>query len=99
MIITFSPQRRDDTISLIKETGETIRINGELFNFDPLQEGDMIPKDVVPCEWITGPVERKDGHVHLNIILPHGPNPSQAVSFPETITVTETGPIPLPTEE
>jgi hypothetical protein len=96
MRISFSPQRRDDALVLEKSSGDRLRINGELFNFNPLADGDTIPAGAVPCEWVVGPVERIDGEVHLTLILPHGPNPSQAVAFPEPITVSEDGPIEVP---
>lgn len=99
MRISFSPQRRDDALSLEKSNGDRLRINGELFNFNPLNEGDKIPAGGVPCEWVVGPVERIDGVVCLTLILPHGPNPSQPVAFPEAITVTEDGPIELPVDK
>ncbi|KFL31487.1 hypothetical protein JP75_08085 [Devosia riboflavina] len=96
MRISFSPQRRDDTLALEKSSGDRLRINGELFNFNPLAEGDMIPAGAVPCAWIVGPVERIAGEVRLTLILPHGPTPSQAVAFPEPVTVAEDGPIEVP---
>lgn len=99
MIISFSPQRRDDTLELEKTNGDRLRINGELFNFGPLPDGGTIPVGEIPCEWIVGPVERIDGEIHLTLILPHGPNPSQAVAFPEPITVTEDGPVAIPHDE
>jgi hypothetical protein len=95
MRISFSPQRRDDTLTLEK-TGDRLRINGALFNFSPLADGDTVPAGEVPCEWIVGPIERVDGEIHLTLILPHGPIPSQAVAFPEPITITEDGPIAVP---
>lgn len=96
MRISFSPQRRDDRLALEKSNGDHLRINGELFNFNPLNDGDVIPAGVVPNDWIVGPVERVDGEIHLTLILPHGPNPSQSVAFPEPITVVEDGPIHVP---
>lgn len=95
MRITLTPQRRDDTLS-VEVTGKRIRINGELFNFNGLDDGDAIPAGVVPCEWIVGAVECVDGEIHLSLILPHGPNPSQAVAFPAPIIATADGPIVLP---
>lgn len=94
MRISFSPQRSDYTLTLERTSPDRLRINGELFNFGPLNDGDMLPK--VPCDWIVGPVERIDDEVHLTLILPHGPNPSEAVAFPEPISVTQDGPITLP---
>lgn len=96
MRIHFSPQRRDDTLVLEKTTGDHLRINGELFNFDPLGEGDVLPAGAIPCDWIVGPVERINGEVNVTVILPHGPNPSPAVAFPESILVTADGPIAVP---
>lgn len=96
MRISFSPQRRDDALTLEKSMGDRLRINGELFNFNPLAEGDTIPEGAVPCPWIIGPVERIGGEICLTVILPHYPNPSPAVAFPEPITVIEDGPITIP---
>lgn len=98
MRISFSPQRRDDSLSLERTSPDRLRINGDLFNFNPLNDGDLISEGVVPCEWIIGPIERVDGEIHLTLILPHGPNPSQSVAFPEPITVTEDGPIEIPSD-
>ena len=99
MRISFSPQRCDDKLSLEKGIGDRIRINGELFNFDPLNDGDTISAEDVPCEWIVGPVEKVDDEVRLTIRLPHGPNPSQAVAFPDPVTVTAEGPVAIPHDE
>lgn len=93
MYISFSPQRRDDTLTLERTAPDRIRINGELFNFGPLADGDELPVGAVPCEWIVGPVQRIDGEIHLALILPHGANPTRDQAFPESIHVTEDGPI------
>ncbi|GGA65788.1 hypothetical protein [Pelagibacterium lentulum] len=99
MHISFSPQRRDDTLTLERTAPNRLRINGELFNFSPMEDGDVIEAGTVPCDWIVGPVEKIDGEVRLTVRLPHGPSPSQAVAFPEPITVTEDGPIAVPSDE
>lgn len=99
MKVSFSPQRRDGALTLEKSNGDRLRINGELFNFNPLPDGGTIPAGAVPCEWIVGPVERIDGEVCLTLILPHGPYPSPAVAFPDPITVTEDGSIAVPHDE
>lgn len=98
MHISFSPQRRSGALTIERTAPDRLRINGELFNFNPLADGDTISAGETPCEWIVGPVTRADGVIHLTLILPHGPNPSQAVAFPEPIHVTQDGPITLPGE-
>lgn len=98
MIISFSPQRRDDALTLEKTSGDRLRINGELFNFDPLEDGWTIPAGAIPCEWIVGPVDRIDGVVHLTLILPHGAQPETWQAFPAAIDVTDDGPVDIPVD-
>lgn len=98
MHISFSPMRRDDALSVTK-AGDVLTINGEAFDLSSLPDGATIPHGVVPCELISGPVERIVGEIHLTLLLPHGPKPSAAVAFPEPITVTEDGPITVPHDE
>lgn len=99
MHISFVPQRRDDRLTLEKTAGDRLRINGALFNFNTMNDGDVIPAGVAPSDWIVGPIEKIDGEVRITLILPHGPNASQPVAFPEPITVTADGPIAVPHDE
>lgn len=92
MKIALSPQRRDDKLE-VEVSGDRIRINGELFNFNPLKEGDVVRADAVPSEWIVGDVSRRDGEIELTLILPHGPDPSDKMAFPSPISVIKDGPV------
>jgi hypothetical protein len=98
MIISLSPQRRNDTLTVTK-SGDVLTINGEDFDFTDLPDGETIPAGVVPCEFITGPVMRIDGDLHLTVILPHSANPPSSVTHPDPIIDPDDGPIPLPTDE
>jgi hypothetical protein len=95
MRISFSPQRRDDSLEVSK-AGDVLTIKGQVFDFSSLPDGGAIPAGEVPCEWITGPVERVGGELHLTLILPHGANPSAAVAFPAEIVGPTDGPIAVP---
>lgn len=95
MIISLSPQRRDDALSLSK-IGDILTINGESFDFSSLPDGATIPAGAVPCEWISGQIDRVDGTVRMTIILPHGQNPSSDVLFPAPILNPPDGEIILP---
>lgn len=95
MKITLSPVRMDETLTGTV-TGDALTLNGEAFDFTQLPEGGTLPAEAIASDWITGPVSRIDGELHLTLRLPHGPNPSRAVAFPEPVTVTADGPIPLP---
>ncbi|WP_278397757.1 hypothetical protein [Stutzerimonas kunmingensis] len=98
MRLILSPSRRDEALSASR-VGDTLTLNGERFDFSQLPEGGTLPADKITSGWIIGPVSRLNGELHLTLRLPHGPNPSRAVAFPEPIHVTEDGPIPLPTDE
>ncbi|MDX0256570.1 hypothetical protein GOC32_16560 [Sinorhizobium meliloti] len=97
MQIKFSPQRRDDLLTVTK-AGDVFTVNGVAFDFSTLPDGATVPAGEVPCEWLVGPVERIAGELHLTLILPHGPNPSQAVAFPAPIVDPSDGIIPLPAD-
>lgn len=95
MQISFSPVRRDDAL-VVSKSGDTLTINGEAFDFSSMPEGATIPPGEVPCEWITGPVERIGGDLRLTLILPHGANPSAAVAFPAPLINPPDGPLAIP---
>lgn len=95
MQIKFNPQRRDDSLSVVKQ-GDTLIINGTEYDFSAVPEGATLPADAIDSDLFGGPVERIGGELYVTLTLPHGPNPSQAVAFPEPITVSEDGPVALP---
>lgn len=95
MQIKFNPQRRDDTLTVVKQ-GDTLIVNGTEFDFSAVPEGATLPADAIDSDLFSGPVERINGELVLTLTLPHGPNPSKAVAFPEPITVSEDGPVLLP---
>lgn len=98
MHINLSPVRLDETLTASR-AGDVLTLNGETFDFAPLPDGATLPAEAIASEWIAGDVSRIDGVVHLTLRLPHGPNPSHAVAFPEPINVTRDGPIVLPIDE
>lgn len=95
MIISLSPKLLSTPLAASR-AGDVLTLNGEAFDFGPLPDGATLPADAIVSDWIVGDVSRIDGVLHLTLRLPHGPNPSRAVAFPEPVTVTEDGPIALP---
>ena len=95
MKITLSPQRRDDTLTVIKQ-GDTLTINGTAYDFTQLPDGGTLPADAVDCEYIVGSVDRVDGELELTLLLPHGANASEAARFPEPIINPADGELELP---
>lgn len=95
MKIIFSPQRRDDVLTISK-SGDALTINGVPYDFSPLPDGASLPKDAIGCEWICGDVSRINGELEIPILLPHGPDASMAARFPEPMAVTIDGEVVLP---
>ena len=95
MIITLSPQRRDDTLIVLKQ-GDILTINGETLDFTQLQEGATLPKAAVGNPFVVSDVERIDGGLHLSLLLPYGRGASSAAKFPEPIINPADGELELP---
>ena len=94
MRISFSPQRRDDTLTVSK-SGDTLTINGDLVDLSAIPDGATLPAGAIDSEWIVGPVDRIGGVLHVKLVLPHGANALPSVAFAEAITVTD-GSIEIP---
>ena len=95
MKIFLSPQRRDDTLSVVRR-GDLLVVNDEPFDFSAVGEGDILPRSAIESEWFAGDVTRVNGELELTLILPNPANFSQAQAFPAPITVTKNGPVVLP---
>lgn len=95
MKISFSPQRRDYDLRIVK-SGDTLNIDGIDYDFSVIPDGAILPRDAVDCEWIASDVERVSGALQLTILLPHGPNASESARFPAPIIDPSDGPLELP---
>ena len=93
--ITLSPQVRTDKLAVSK-SGDALTINGVVCDFAPLTEGSTLPADAVGCEYIVGPVSRKNGDVELTLLLPITAAASEAARFPQPVTVINDGEVALP---
>jgi hypothetical protein len=97
MHIILTPQRLNETLTA-SLAGDVLTLNGTEFDFAELPEGATLPAEAIESPWFERPgkVERINGVLHLTLILPIGPNPSQALAFPAPLQVIEDGPIALP---
>lgn len=95
MIITLSPQFRSDSLTVSKQ-GDTLTINGHDYDFSVIPDGATLPADAIGCEYIVGNVERIAGALHLTLMLPNGPDASEAARFPAPINNPADGPLELP---
>lgn len=96
MIIKIIPDRKDIGLPEIRYAKDALTIDGEVFDFGPLPNGATLPSTAIDSYWFDGPVERIDGEISLTLRLPHGPNPSPEVAFPQPIRVTKAGAVKLP---
>ena len=95
MILNYSPQRRDNTLTIIK-AGDILTINGTVYDFTNLLDGATLPREAIDCEFIISDVNRINGEIELTILLPHGANASHEARFPEPINMTNDGQVVLP---
>ena len=95
MKITLSPLRANTPLTASRD-GDTLTLNGEPFDFNPLEEGETLPADAIDSEWITGGVTRTNGALHITLRLPHGANAPGETRFPEPIIDPPDGEIALP---
>ena len=95
MQITLTPQRRNGSLTVSKQGG-TLTVNGTAYDFSVIPDGATLPASAVDCEYVTGNIERINGVLHISLILPHGPNPSQEVAFPAPIINPADGVLELP---
>jgi len=95
MTLNFSPQRRDDTLTVTK-AGDVLTINGTEFDFSQVPDGGLLPRDAVDCPWLASDVERVDGELVLTLLLPHGANASEARRFPQPLTDVPDGEVEFP---
>ncbi|RBL69796.1 hypothetical protein C3E98_019065 [Pseudomonas sp. MWU13-2625] len=95
MIINLSPQRREDALSIIK-SGDVLTLNGEVFDFSLIQEGDTLPASAITSPWFLNKVERNGGELELTLIFPNPPNFSQEQAFPVPLVDIPDGAVQLP---
>ena len=103
MKIKLLPQRCNDTLTVLKQ-GEVLTINGSDYDFTNLPDGGKLPlysnkedlTKTIDCKWIVSDVKRINGELELTLLLPHGPNASEAARFPEPIMDPADGEVELP---
>lgn len=95
MKILLSPQRRDDTLEVIKN-GDVLKVNGKDFDFSPVGEGDTLPRQAIDSLWFVGDIERVNGELILTLLLPNPRDYSQEQAFPVPLVNVMDGPVVFP---
>lgn len=95
MKIRLTPSRMDRQFSGAVE-GDVITVNGQSFDFSPLQDGGELPATAIDARWMVGGAYRRDGEVYLTLICPHGANAPDETRFPSGDYIDVEGEIPFP---
>ncbi|WP_226501388.1 hypothetical protein [Pseudomonas sp. MWU16-30322] len=95
MNIVLVPQRRDDTLVIIK-SGETLILNGEVFDFSLMGNGDTLPQAAIHSDWFASDITRIDGELEITLILPLPINYSPEQAFPAPLENVPDGRVAFP---
>lgn len=95
MRIKLSPNRRDDTLEVVK-AGNVLTVNGETCDLTPMLEGSTLPRGAIDSEWFAGDVDMQDGELILTLLLPLPANYSPEQAFPEDLVDVPDGPVVFP---
>ncbi|WP_223527013.1 hypothetical protein [Pseudomonas sp. BF-B-26] len=95
MRIELRPIRSDNSLSVIR-SGDSLVVNGEVFDFSPLADGDTLPANAINSQWFAGQVDRVDGKLELTIFLPLPINFSPEQAYPEPLLDVADGVVSLP---
>jgi len=95
MKIILSPQRREDAL-VLRKLGDQLTVNGEVFDFSRLGDGDTLPEGAIHSEWFVGDVTREQGELTLRLLLPIPAHYSPAQAYPEDLVGVPDGEVALP---
>mgnify|MGYP000858025049 CR=1 FL=1 len=95
MDIILVPQRRDDE-QVVSVLGDVLTINGVVYDFSPLGEGDSLGADAFDEGGLVLGAKRSGGKLTITMILALGAEASEAARFPHPLTDVADGPLELP---
>jgi hypothetical protein len=67
-----------------------------VFYFTQVPNGGLLPKSAITCDWIVSDVKRSSGELELTLILPNGPEASEAARFPQPLINVFDGEVQFP---
>lgn len=95
MKIILSPQRRDDVLEVFKN-GHSLVVNGEVFDFSAMNDGDTLPRAAITSRWFAGDVDKEGGELTLTLLLPLPFNFSPEQAFPVDLVSVPDGVVVFP---
>ncbi|WP_085653327.1 hypothetical protein [Pseudomonas sp. R26(2017)] len=102
VIIKFSPVCTDmfPRLESVSIEGYAITINGEAFDFSPLERGYELELEAIDSPLFADKaVMSTDGLLSITLLMPYDEaTATNAIRFPEPVTVTAAGPVDIPTD-
>lgn len=80
----------------VTKIGRSLALNGELFDFSQMIDGDTLPKAAIDSIWFDSDVSMIGGELELTLLMPIPANYSQEQAFPVPLLIVADGPVALP---
>lgn len=100
--IRFSPIASTtlEPLKSLSVKGYAITLNGEVFDFTELQPGYQLEQVDIKSDWfVDRAVMSFEGVLSVAILMPYDETvATDAIRFPESVTVTAAGPVEIPTD-
>lgn len=81
MNIKLVPVRMDEVV-VYEKRDDSIIVDGEIFDFSKVGEGDTLPQAAIMSTRFVGDIDRINGELTLSLVLPLPWNYSQEQAFP-----------------
>ncbi|MBC2657760.1 hypothetical protein H7A76_20165 [Pseudomonas sp. MSSRFD41] len=99
--IKFSPIHAPtfELLKTLKVEGYKLTVNGEEFDFSPLEKGYELSLEAIDSPLFADKaVMSADGVLSITLLMPYDEaTATDAIRFPEPVTVTAAGPVDIPT--
>ncbi|KTC37232.1 hypothetical protein AO265_17110 [Pseudomonas sp. ABAC61] len=102
VIIKFSPVCTDrlPILESVSIEGYAITVNGEVFDFSPLEPGYELELEAIGSKLFADKaVMSAEGILSITLLMPYDEvTATDAIRFPEPATITAAGPVDIPTD-
>lgn len=96
--IKFYPARSDDMELLtVSVKGFVVTMNGEVFDFSPLKDGDSLHPDAVDNLYFTDDITVTGSDLNIGLLMPYRFTEDKFILFPSPVSV-KSGKVAVPTD-
>lgn len=94
--INLLPFRVDVDAFEVVKSGTSLSVNGEVYDFSQMSDGDTLPRGAITGDNFPGDVNMEGGVITVTLLMPMPWNYSQEQAFPEPLLNVPDGPVKLP---